>query len=81
MVDIEVKRRKRECVIMNSYSYIILGNSSTKIRMQTGVNFTNILRAQFLPIFWRQNISEKCAHKMLVKLTKGVFLVNADIVA
>jgi len=53
----------------------------------TRVNFINILLANFLykselssfslitfgfAIFWRQNISEKVAHKMLMKLTPGL---------
>ncbi len=54
------------------------------IRQKPGVNFINILRASFsyqsklssfslitfgLAIFWHQNIGEKFASKMLVKLT------------
>jgi len=55
------------------------------IKLTPVVNFTNILGAAFLlifwhqkitkpkrfsfVIFWRQNIGEKCAHKMLMKLT------------
>ncbi len=52
-------------------------------KLTQGVNFTNILRAAFAPVFLRQkNISTKklrakllyetAAHKMLVKLTPGL---------
>ncbi len=43
----------------------------------SGVNFINVLRAHFscvcfgLEIFWRHNIGEKSARKMLMKLTHG----------
>ena len=52
-----------------------------------GVNFTKILRAAFLNesvfqsftwlrfgfvIFWQKEFGTKAAHKMLVKLTKGI---------
>ncbi len=43
--------------------------------MEPGVNFTNTLRAAFVPIFYRQKvqtynvITKKAVRKMLVKLT------------
>jgi len=41
------------------------------MKLTSGVNFTNILQANFLKFFWIKNIGAKAAHKMLVKLTSG----------
>ncbi len=60
---------------------------------ERGVNFINVLQARFfaqifapknfkpkteLYNFWRQNLVQKCAHKMLIKLTLGVNFINVS---
>jgi len=72
---------------------LIIGEKAARkmiLKLPSAVNFINILRAAFAPIFLRkklqsQNITrekllkilflEKGAHKMLIKLTPGEFLI------